>query len=286
MKVAILSGKGGTGKSSFASSLALEMSKKNMVLVDADVDCPNQHILFPGEILRKEPLYVSKTAVFDESKHIFSHRCAEVCRFGAIRIINSKAVIDRLKCEGCGACVLVCPDAIKLMPKLGGELIVKETKHFPLVYGKLEPGESGSGKVVFEVKKAAESIAKERGTELTIIDAPAGIGCPVIAALTGCDYAVGVVEPTPASIANLKRALEVVRHFNIPFSVVINKAGISETYEKKITVEFGEALIAQVPYDEEIPRLLAQAIPPIKGKGAGAKGFKKAVKAIEKKIFS
>lgn len=282
MKVAILSGKGGTGKSSFTSSLALGMSKKNLVLVDADVDCPNQHILFPGETLRKEPLYVSKIAVFDESRRVPSSRCAEVCRFGAMEIIDGKAVIDRIKCEGCGACVLACPEALKLVPKLGGEMVVKETQHFPLVYGRMEPGESGSGRVVFEVKKVADEIAKERGAALTLVDAPAGIGCPVIAAVTGCDYAVGVVEPTPASIANLERALEVVKHFRIPFSVIINKEGISEKYGKKIAERFGRRLIARIPYDEEVPRLLAHAIPPIRGEGEGAKGFQEAVEAVEK----
>lgn len=284
MKVAILSGKGGTGKSSFTSSLALGMSTKNLVVVDTDVDCPNQHILFPGNVLRKESLQVSKIAVFDESKNISSSRCADVCRFGAIKIINSKAVIDRIKCEGCGACVLACPEALKLVPKLSGELIVKETQHFPLVYGRMEPGESGSGKVVFEVKKVADEIAKDKNAELILVDVPAGIGCPVIAAVTGCDYAIGIVEPTPASIANLERALEVVMHFNIPFSVVINKLGISKKYEKKIMEKFGDKVIGQIPYDEEVPRLLAQAIPPIHGKGKGSEGFKKSVKAVEKVI--
>jgi len=281
MKVVILSGKGGTGKSSFTSSLALGMSKNGMVLVDTDVDCPNQHILFPGKILRRKELHVSKVALFDESKHISSSRCADVCRFGAISIINGKAVIDRIKCEGCGACALVCPDALKLVPKLSGELIVKETRHFPLVYGKLEPGESGSGRVVFEVKKVADKIAKGKGTELILVDAPAGIGCPVIAAVTGCDYALGVVEPTPASMANLERALEVVRHFNIPFSVVMNKAGISEVHEKRIRELYGDKLIAQIPYDKEVPLLLAKGIPPINGNGKAAKAFREAAEAVK-----
>ena len=123
MKIVVLSGKGGTGKSSFTSSLALGMSGKGLVLVDTDVDCPNQHMLFPGKTLRKEPLYVSKTAVSDESKEA-SLRCAEVCRFDAIEVLDGKAVVDRMKCEGCGACVLACPDTMKLVPKTGGELIV------------------------------------------------------------------------------------------------------------------------------------------------------------------
>lgn len=281
MKLVILSGKGGTGKSTITSSLALSLSKeKKLVLVDADADCPNQHILFPGKLIRKEPLKITKIAVVDQSKKINSKKPEEVCRFDAIKVTNETATIDRFKCEGCGACAIVCPDAISLQPKLSGELIVKQTDNFPLVYGKLEPGESGSGKVVFEAKKAAEEIARTNA-ELTLIDAPAGIGCPVIAAVTGCNYAIGVVEPTPASIANLERALEVVDHFKIPFSVVMNKQGISEKYEKMIVEKFKDKLIASIPYDEEIPHLLAEGIPPIKGNGEAAKSLKKLVKKVE-----
>ncbi len=283
MKIVILSGKGGTGKSSITSSLALGLAYKGIVLVDADVDCPNQHILFPGKTLRKSPLYVSKTALFDHGKTV-PESCAQVCRFGALKVKNGKAFVDKIKCEGCGACAVLHPQAFSLIPKFGGNLIIREGENFPLVYGALEPGESGSGKIVFEVKKAAKEIAEERNIGITLVDAPAGIGCPVIAAVTGCDYAIGVVEPTPASIANLQRALEVVEHFNTPFSVVINKAGISEIYEKKIKEQYGDKVIAQIPYDEEVPRLLAQAIPPINGEGKGAEGFKKAVETVEKVI--
>ncbi|MBD3209908.1 P-loop NTPase [Candidatus Micrarchaeota archaeon] len=282
MKMVVLSGKGGTGKSSFVSSLALGLKEKNLTLVDADVDCPNQHILFSGKTKSRTPLHVSKIAVFDESKRIESPRCAEVCRFDAIKIMDGKAIISSTKCEGCGACVLVCPDELKLVPKLSGHLIVRETKHFPLVYGRLEPGESGSGRIIFEVKKAAEKLAAERKSPLTIVDAPAGIGCPVIAAVTGCDYAVGVVEPTPASIRNMERALDVVGHFNIPFSIVMNKEGISARHEEAIRKKYGDSLLACIPYDEETPRLLARAVPPINGKGKGAEGFRSAVKAVGK----
>ncbi len=285
MKLVIFSGKGGTGKSTVTSSLAFELSKeKKLVLVDADADCPNQHILFPGGLVRKESLNITKIAVADRSKKITSKKLQGVCRFDAIRIEDQAAVINRFKCEGCGACAIVCPDMISLQPKLTGELIVKQTEYFPLVYGKLEPGESGSGKVVFEARKAAEDIAGKTNADLILIDAPAGIGCPVIAAATGVDYAIGVVEPTPSSIANLERALEVVRHFKIPFSIVMNKVGVSEKHEKEIAGKYGEKLIAQIPYDEEVPRLLAQGIPPIKGNGEAAACLKRLVAKLKKVI--
>jgi MinD superfamily P-loop ATPase len=282
MKIVILSGKGGTGKSTITSSLALSLSKeKSLVLVDADADCPNQHIIFPGKLIRKQALKVSKIAVVDKTKKNTSKKPEEVCRFDAIKVANESAIIDRFKCEGCGACVLV-NDAITLQPKLAGELIIKQTESFPLVYGKLEPGESGSGKVVFEAKKAAQEVASKTNADLTLIDAPAGIGCPVIAAVTGSDYAIGVVEPTPASIANLERAMEVVEHFNIPYSVILNKAGISEKYEKMIAEKFQEKLIAQIPYDENVPYCLAEGIPPIKGKGEAAKALEDMVKKVKR----
>ena len=283
MKIAIFSGKGGTGKSSVVSSLACGMEGKRLVLADTDVDCPNQHLLFTGKTIRKKRLHVSETAVFDDNG-IAPSICPEVCRFDAIRIVNKKAVIDKVKCEGCGACVLAYPEALRLVPKFSGEIIVRKTPDFHLIYGKLEPGESGSGKVVFEVKKIADEIAKREKAELIIVDAPAGIGCPVIAAITGCDYAIGIVEPTPASIANLERALEVVKHFNIPYSIVINKKGISGLHEKIIRKKFGKTVIAEIPYDEEIPGLLARGIAPIKGRGDGAKYLKKAVGNIEKLV--
>ena len=287
MKVIVLSGKGGTGKSSLTSSLALELSssREKIVVVDADVDCPNQHILFPGKTVRKDPLHISKIAVFDEKKGSPPARCTEVCRFGAMKMVDGKIVVDKTRCTGCGACVLACPGGfLKLVSKFTGELIVRETKHFPLIYGRLEPGESGSGRMIFEAKKAADEIAGKRNAGLTLVDAPAGIGCPVIAAVTGCDYAVGIVEPTLPAMKNLERALEVVKHFRIPFSVVMNKEGISKKHEKMIAKKFGKRLISRIPYDEEVCRLLAHGLPPIRGKGKGAAAFKNAAEEIKTAI--
>ncbi|MFA5050354.1 MAG: ATP-binding protein [Candidatus Micrarchaeia archaeon] len=290
MKIVILSGKGGTGKSVITSSLAVELSKEfKIVLVDADADCPNQHILFKGRIIKKEPIQASKTAILDIKKCSLCKTCINVCQFGAIKEYGKEITIDPMKCEGCGACTYVCPkNAIKLWPKINGYLIIKKTKKFSLVYGKLLPGESASGKVVFEAKKAGENISQKENSDLILIDSAAGIGCPVIASITGSNYVIGVVEPTQTSIRNLERALEVVKHFGVPYSIVMNKVGISKEFEEKIENEFGDKIIGKIPYDDNIPYLLAEGIPPVLGKGISKeklKEFTKNVKEIIRRRF-
>jgi len=286
MRIVVLSGKGGTGKSCVVSSLALEISKRRkLVLVDGDADCPNQHIIFPGRDVRKEKLYVSKIAVVNYRKCNLCRKCLEACQFGALKA-EKGIKVDELRCEGCGACVLACPPgAVKLVPKLTGGMFVRETKNFPLVYGKLIPGESGSGKIVHELKKEGDEIARERGAELVLVDAPAGIGCPVIAAVAGCDYAIGVLEPTPAGMKNLERALEMVEYFKIPYCIVMNKVGISRENERKAVRRFGRKIAARIPYDEEIPQLLAEGIPPVLGKGEAARSFRKLAEKMESLLF-
>ncbi len=285
MKIIILSGKGGTGKSSITASIACEL-KDRFVLVDADSDCPNQHLLFPGEIIKQQELNLTETSIISKDYSSSIKTLDDLCRFGAIFEKKGRLGVDKRKCTGCGNCIITrSAGSAILVPKRTGELIVIETKKFSLVYGRLEPGESGSGKMVFEIKKTADELGRKNSTNLILIDAPAGIGCPVIAAVTGCDYALGVVEPTPASIANLERALEVVKHFNIPFSVIMNKSGLSKKYEKEINRKFGNAIIATIPYDEELPHLLARGVPPVKGNGKAAVALKELVKKVELEII-
>ncbi len=267
MNIVVLSGKGGVGKSSVVSAIAKQLSKyRKIVLADADVDCPNQHILFKGSVYEENMLYLTETAVM--SGYI-KNLDQGICRFGAIR----EGSVDVSRCTGCGACTITYPDNFKLEKKLTGRLIVRKTAEFPLVYGKLEPGESGSGKLVHSIRKKAEKFA---GNPLILIDAPAGIGCPVVAAITGCDRAVCIVEPTPASISALERAISTLNHFSIPYDIIVNKEGISQEYSERINDMFKEKILARVPYDEEIPRLLANAIVPSQGSGRGAHALRKA----------
>jgi MinD superfamily P-loop ATPase len=247
--IVVLSGKGGVGKSVVSSAIAEHLSKtQSVVLADADVDCPNQHMLFNGNIISRTPMHVTKVAKIIEP---LGNIDRNICAFGAIQSDS----IDKSRCTGCGACLIKYPEKFKLVDKLTGHMIHIETKRFPLVYGILEPGESGSGKLVNSIRKKAESIGAD--DSLILVDAPAGIGCPVVAATTGCKAALCVVEPTPASIGALKKAIKMLDHFSIPYYLVINKDGISNYYASKIENEFSEKVIARIPYDEEIPRLLA-----------------------------
>lgn len=282
MRIAVISGKGGTGKSCVASAIALEMGR--CILVDADVDCPNQFLLFRGKELENREFSASKLAVISDNRPD-GRDYGKVCEFGAIAREGDRLRIIESRCEGCGACKLAFPElGIRLEPRMSGRLHVSDAGAFPLVYGTLVPGEAGSGKVVFELKRMADDIAARDGIKDILIDAPAGIGCPVIAALSGCDYAIGVVEPTPAGIANLERALKVAKHFSIPFSIVMNKEGLSKANEIIIMRKYGKLLIARIPYDEGIPPMLAAGTPPSLGEGPGSKALgemaKKAVRSL------
>ena len=283
MKIVVLSGKGGTGKTSVAASFAASLSENHKILlVDADVDCPNEHLIFEGKEKGKKDVYASKLAIV--KKEIPYEKCEGICQFDAIKPVNGKAVVDVRACEGCGACTIACPDAFELKDIKSGEMIIYQGKKFNLVSGKLLPGEKNSGKVVHEIRKKADEIEEEESIDVVLIDSAAGIGCPVIASVMGCNYAIAVVEPTPASISSVKRALEVVKHFAIPYAVVINKVGISEENEDIIRKELGENIIGEIPYDKELPKLLASKIPPIKGKGKSADALRKISGNIEKII--
>ncbi len=276
MKIVIASGKGGVGKTVISAALASHLSKKfDLVAIDADVDCPNLQLLFSGELEKREPISCSKLAVVDREKCVECGACKDVCRFGALDYSNGPH-IDELLCEGCGACCVACPHgAIKLVEEESGEMLVKETRDFQLVYGKLKPGRSGSGKVVFELKK----LAGEK--ELTLIDAPAGIDCPAIAAITDSDLVIVVIEPTPSGIADATKMIELTEHFNIPHSVVLNKAGISAENEERVREIAGNRLIGEIPYDEGVPRAIARLHVPSEGKAGEA--LKELCKMVERR---
>jgi len=250
LKIVVGSGKGGVGKTMLASSLALLFSKnRKVVACDCDVDAPNLGLwLGIIDYDKIEKISTSEKAKIISQKDL-DDKILEVCKFRAIKKVDKKYIINPFLCEGCGACKIVYPDAIELKSVKNGDLRLKKTKHgFPLVSGQLYPGEAGSGKIVEQLRKKAEKF----DYHVMILDAAAGIGCPVIASVKGCDYAVLITEPTPSGFSDLKRILEVVNHFKINYGIVINKWNINPKLSEKIEKWSKKKFLGKISYDKKV----------------------------------
>jgi len=258
-QITIISGKGGTGKTTIASNF-IKMAHDH-VAVDADVDAANLHILLNPIIEKQEDFIGGAIAVVNENC-INCGKCEELCRFDAISYSTTDIRIDSLKCEGCGVCEYVCPaGAIVLKKEKQGQFYTSNTDFCKLVHARLNPGAENSGLLVTRVRNAAEDIAYSQDTKLVIIDGAPGIGCPVIASLNGVDYALIVTEPTLSGISDFKKIYYVAKFFNIKTFVCINKFDINP----KNTAEIESfcalnniEVIGKVSYDENVPKLLAQ----------------------------
>ena len=267
-KITILSGKGGVGKSSITASLAVLLAQKNKIIVaDCDVDAPNLAlVLGVTKFESSEKIQTSEKAVIDYKKCNSCKKCFNNCYFNAIEWKGNKPVINNMLCEGCSVCQLVCPqNAIKLIQVENAEIGYGKTDYgFKIVSGQLKVGESGSGKVVSYVKTKAAEIGKKENAEMMLVDAAAGIGCPVIASVTGSDYIIAVTEPTPSALSDLKRALEMVKQFRIPAGIVINRYDINKEFTKKIE-EFAEKnnikILEKLPYDRKFVDALVNLKP-------------------------
>ena len=251
-EITVISGKGGTGKTTFTANLASLLN--NLVIGDCDVDAPNLHLLLNPVNISEEIHKGAKLAVKNQELCIDCGKCYSNCRFNAITADDYQ--IKNLKCEGCGVCVEVCPtDALKLEPIETGSLYQAESKFGDMVHARLIPGADTSGKLVSEVKKKASEIAKKKNKDWILIDGSPGIGCPVIASLTGSDMAILVTEPTLSGFADLKRVIEVVKHFKIPAGLVINKYDLNEKISNQIeSFCHGEdiELLTKIPYSRVI----------------------------------
>jgi len=228
-QITILSGKGGTGKTTLTASFAA--LAKRLVVADCDVDAPDLHMLLKPTVMRKQEFRGSKVAVMDRSKCIKCGICEERCRFNAINELE----IDPILCEGCGVCAYVCPaEAITLNEKVCGYAYVSTIRYGFMSHARLNPGEENSGKLVTLVRHNARQIAQKEKVELILNDGPPGIGCPVIASVTGVDLGVVVVEPTLSGIHDMERALKMLNHFQINPLVCINKYDLNMENTKKI----------------------------------------------------
>ncbi len=267
MKIVISSGKGGVGKSMLTSTLAMFLAKtKKVVAVDCDVDAPNLAVWLgePGKWDKIKKISVSEKPVIDNSKLTLkkAKQCVNKCRFNALKIEKGELKMNPFLCEGCGACEVFCPKgAIKMKPVKNGEIRIKKSKYnFPLVSGHLYPGETGSGKIVTEIKKEADKF----DYDIQIIDSAPGTGCPVIASLQDASFAVLITEPTLSGFSDLKRVLKIVNHFKIPWKLVINKWDINKNLNQKIQKWAGKKFLGKISYDKKIFEAISNLTPILK----------------------
>ena len=270
MKVmTVISGKGGTGKTFLTASFA--SIAKNKVMVDCDVDAANLYLLLHPDIERTEIFRGGYEAKIKQEKCIQCGKCLTVCRFDAIKTVKNKngsidkIFMDKLSCEGCGACKYGCPvDAIETNEKQNGKYFVSNTKYGPLIFARLDVAAENSGKLVSKIKEEAYKLAEKEGADYVIIDGPPGIGCPVIASLSGVDLALVVTEPTLSGISDMKRVMEVAAFFGIETKVVINKYDLNIENTKKIEQlckERNISIAGYIPFSEKVPESIVQTIP-------------------------
>ncbi|MCR4404408.1 MAG: 4Fe-4S binding protein [Candidatus Acetothermia bacterium] len=259
-QLVVISGKGGTGKTTLVAAFAALAQSK--VLADCDVDAADLHLLLDPKVERSEAFEGSKVAILDQEKCIQCGACLASCRFGAISESGGLFAIDPFRCEGCGVCAFVCPaGAIKLEPRLSGRIYISSTRFGPLVHGQLEPGEGTSGKLVSLVKQRAMELAQLEGRDLIIVDGAPGIGCPVIASLGNATAALIVTEPTLSGIHDMERVLGVARHFRTRAFICINKCDLNREMARRIeefAAERGLEVVGQIPYDDAVTEALVQ----------------------------
>ncbi len=263
-ELALISGKGGTGKTVISAAFAALAQKK--ILVDCDVDAANLYLLLHPQIQEEHYFIGGKKARVDLEACTGCGMCLEVCRFSAIfDKMDRKVRVDPISCEGCGVCSFVCPvGAIQMENTISGKWFVSSTKYGPFVHARLGIGEGNSGKLVTELRKKAREIAEREALELVIIDGPPGIGCPVIASLSGADLVLVVTEPTLSGIHDMERVISVTRHFRAQPACCINKFDLNHRMTGQIE-EWCEKnsvpLVGKIPFSESVIQSLVQGIP-------------------------
>lgn len=258
-EVVVLSGKGGTGKTSIVASFAALAQSK--VLADCDVDAADLYLLLQPQIKQEHEFWSGQTAYIDNEKCNECGLCQEVCRFGAIQ----NYAVGPISCEGCGFCSQICPvDAITMSENMSGHWFVSETRYGPLVHARLGIAQENSGKLVALVRQNAKHIAEEENLSYIIVDGPPGIGCAVISSLSGADLALLVTEPTLSGMHDLDRIIELCRHFGIPALACINKYDINEENSRQIESYCANQkveVVSLIPFDNVVTEALVNGLP-------------------------
>jgi MinD superfamily P-loop ATPase len=262
-ELVVISGKGGTGKTSLVGSFAALANKA--VLADCDVDAADLPLLLDPEIRQTRDFVGGKVASVASARCIGCGRCKELCRFDAIMlngpandVVEKTYAIDPIACEGCGVCVHFCPvDAIDFNDAANGQWFISETRCGPMVHARLGVAQENSGKLVSLIRKQAKRVAEEQGRELIIIDGSPGIGCPVIASVSGADLVLVVTEPTLSGEHDLERVAELTAHFKIPAMVCVNKSDINPDVADRIEKSAGERglrIAGRIAYDASVTK--------------------------------
>ncbi len=262
-ELVVISGKGGTGKTSIVAAFAA--LAKNAVFADCDVDAADLHLVLEPKIKQRSDFSGGKRAAIVTERCIGCGKCQDLCRFDAINfngqgnnVVDRTFTIDPVSCEGCKVCVEFCPaDAIEFKDAINGQCFISDTRFGPMVHAKLGIAEENSGKLVSLIRKEAKKIAAEQNRDLILVDGSPGIGCPVIASITGADLVLAVTEPTLSGAHDLDRVIELTGHFAIPTAVCINKYDINlevtRTIEKKAS-EKNLKVIGKIAYDQTVTK--------------------------------
>jgi len=280
-EIVVISGKGGTGKTSIVASFAALAN--NAVLADCDVDAADLHLVLEPDVKETHDFSGGKLASIVMEKCIGCGRCEEVCNFDAALfngpandVVGRTYTIDAIACEGCGVCVHFCPvDAIEFKDAINGRWFVSDTRFGPMVHARLGIAEENSGKLVSLIRKQAKRIANEQNRDLIIVDGAPGIGCPVIASIGAADLVLVVTEPTISGQHDLNRVIELTEHFKIPTAVCINKYDINIEIAKAIEREAQEQnleVVGKIAYDIAVTKAQIAAKSIVEYSNNGLKG--------------
>ena len=258
-ELVVLSGKGGTGKTSIVGCFAALAQSK--ALADCDVDAADLYLLLKPVTRQQNEFWSGQVSFIDEEKCTHCSLCQKLCRFDAIKAFT----VDPVSCQGCGFCSHICPvEAITMKENLSGHWFISSTKYGPLAHARLGIAQENSGKLVALVRQQAGLLAKEQGFDYIISDGPPGIGCPVISSLSGASLALLVTEPTLSAIHDLERVLGVCHHFGVPALVCINKYDLNEDNTRQIEsycLSQGVEIASKIPFDNVVTEALVQGLP-------------------------